>query len=395
MTASFSENPTLGKKDRVYLDEPLIHRDLKPENLFLHRSEEFGLMVKVLDFGIAMFKTRLESDELRLTQDNTLLGTPLYMAPEQVLGSREEIGPRTDVWAIGMIAYDMLVGDNYWKVPSLGMLLSRIALGHMPAPSEVVPSLPKTFDEWFFRSCSRELPTRFGSVREQVEALAAVLSVDPVWMDAVVPPASLVARVNTTSPLDQQQSVSRLAALPRAVRTNAPLGSGALTAVQAPSVSSRAVTASLPGRKPAESAPSTELAAPAKQEQAASSTGNRKRWSLLLLLLLPMIGVGLLVVFLRPSGGGNVAASAPASTPANVQPDSAKPDSAKAVPADTPSQTAALVERDRSAEPTSRSGKKASTKGRGKTSLRAEGKASSVGKNGKERSKIDYDPVAP
>jgi serine/threonine protein kinase len=134
--------------------------------LFLHRSEEFGLMVKVLDFGIAMFQTRFGNAEFRLTQDNSLLGTPLYMAPEQVLGNRDDISPQTDIWAIGMIVFDMLTGQTYWRVPNLGVLLSKIALGDMPAPSTYAPALPKAFDDWFARSCAHARNNRFSSVRE-------------------------------------------------------------------------------------------------------------------------------------------------------------------------------------------------------------------------------------
>jgi serine/threonine-protein kinase len=391
----------------------IIHRDLKPENLFLHRSEEFGLMVKVLDFGIAMFKTRLESGELRLTQDNTLLGTPLYMAPEQVLGNREEICPGTDVWAIGMIAYDMMVGDNYWKVPSLGMLLSRIALGHMPAPSEVVPSLSKAFDAWFFRACSRELPTRFATVREQVEALAMLLSVEPHWIDSVTPPPSLLARVNEVSPPDVEHSVSRLAALPRSVRANALAGG---VAASADAKVSAATSAGVPNAAQvtvkdvaAAAASSTEAGEPqaadparAKAEdgkdtaQAAkpeSLPGTRKRWVLLLLLLLlPMLGAGLFVLFHRATGNGS-----PENSPTAKPKEAPKTEPASAQVGETPksADTASDNAQGNETESNHHGGKRAAGKGRAKTSSKLDGKASAVGKSAKGRAKIDYDPVAP
>ena len=385
----------------------IIHRDLKPENLFLHRSEEFGLMVKVLDFGIAMFKTRLESGELRLTQDNTLLGTPLYMAPEQVLGSREEICPRTDVWAIGMIAYDMLVGDNYWKVPSLGMLLSRIALGHMPAPSEVVPSLSKEFDAWFFRSCSRELPARFATVREQVEALATILSVEPNWIDSVTPPPSLLARVNEVSPPDVEHSVSRLSALPRSVRANALAGGvpssadakvSATTAASVAPGNTKSLAAATLSSTEAGEGRATDRASPqveeAKQtEQVAktgASPGTRKRWMLLLLLLIPMLGAGLFVLLHRTTGNANPEPTATAKPPESPKTEPASPGQTPK-PADASSESGQGSE----TESASHGGKRPSAKGRGKTSSKLDGRASAVGKSAKGKAKIDYDPVAP
>ncbi len=340
-------------------------------------------MVKVLDFGIAMFKTRLESDKLRLTQDNTLLGTPLYMAPEQVLGSREEIGPRTDVWAIGMLAYDMLVGDNYWKVPSLGMLLSRIALGHMPAPSDVIPSLSKTFDEWFFRSCSRELPVRFASVREQVEALASVLSVDPVWIDAVSPPPSLLARVNAVSPPEQQRTASRLAVLPRSAGATVLPASGVAAAAASPSADA-AKPASRSASVNTESA-NTDPANPAKDK-------GTRRWLLVLLVFFSLVGVGLFAILTRPSGNGSATSKATETAP--VQSHSRPVTTA---PTETPHHKESVPEPSRSTETESpiRSSKKSQTKSKGRASAKSEGKTASVAKSAKGKAKIDYDPVAP
>ena len=187
----------------------IIHRDLKPENLFLHRSPELGLIVKVLDFGIAMFQSPVGSTEMRLTQDQSVLGTPLYMAPEQILGNRDQIAPQTDMWALAMIAYDMLVGECYWQVPNLAQLVSRIALLKQPAPSSQAPSLPKTFDLWFAKACAYEAGDRFQSVTEQVDALAYALQVDPAWLDATIPPDTLLARFNEASPPKQESVRSR------------------------------------------------------------------------------------------------------------------------------------------------------------------------------------------
>ena len=81
----------------------IVHRDLKPDNLFLCQSEEEGDRVKILDFGIAKLV------ETTMQASTHAAGTPLYMAPEQTKRGRE-IGPWTDIWALGLIAYTLLVG---------------------------------------------------------------------------------------------------------------------------------------------------------------------------------------------------------------------------------------------------------------------------------------------
>src|SRR5262249_41483169 len=86
----------------------IVHRDLKPENLFVTRRDDGSPCGKILDFRIA--KVIAQSHQAEGTQ---ALGTPLYMAPEQIRG-KGDIGPGADVYALGHIAYTLLVGEAYW-----------------------------------------------------------------------------------------------------------------------------------------------------------------------------------------------------------------------------------------------------------------------------------------
>src|SRR5262249_19375207 len=96
----------------------LVHRDLKPENMFLHRREEGGLIVKILDFGLVRQSEAVGGPAgARLTQTGTILGTPMYVSPEQALG--EKVGSQTDIWALGMIAYELLAGKGYWEIDNV------------------------------------------------------------------------------------------------------------------------------------------------------------------------------------------------------------------------------------------------------------------------------------
>lgn len=84
---------------------PLVHRDLKPENVLILRHEDGRERVKVVDFGLALL---LRSDETRLTTDGSVSGTPVYMSPEQA--RNDELDPRSDIYAIGCILYELLCG---------------------------------------------------------------------------------------------------------------------------------------------------------------------------------------------------------------------------------------------------------------------------------------------
>jgi serine/threonine-protein kinase len=150
----------------------IVHRDLKPENLFLSERDDGSATLKIVDFGIA--KLGAASAQ---TVTGQMLGTPLYMAPEQVNGQNALVGPRTDVWAIGIIAFRLLTGRHYWISQSLPQLAMMVTSQPMPPPSTLDASLGPTFDAWFLRCCARPVEQRFGTVGEAVAALASALRV--------------------------------------------------------------------------------------------------------------------------------------------------------------------------------------------------------------------------
>src|SRR5262249_29871170 len=110
----------------------VVHRDLKPDNIFLVPSEAGGTVsdrVKVLDFGIS----KIRGSSTVPTQESALLGTPQYMAPEQAYGKNRTIDQRTDVWALGTIVYEMLVGAPAFSGETLAQVILSIV--NDPAPS--------------------------------------------------------------------------------------------------------------------------------------------------------------------------------------------------------------------------------------------------------------------
>ena len=152
----------------------IIHRDLKPANLYLTQRDDGTPLVKILDFGIAKLVDGVSGE---LTQDGTIFGTPWYMSPEQARGQASKVGPSIDLWALGLIAFRLLTGRNYWTAEGMAALIGQIVYDPMPPPSQMAPHLGPRFDEWFARACNREVEHRFTSASEEVKQLAEALGV--------------------------------------------------------------------------------------------------------------------------------------------------------------------------------------------------------------------------
>jgi len=149
----------------------IVHRDLKPDNIFIVRNDDEEV-VKVLDFGIAKMETALAETAAKIsTQEGSLLGTPHYMSPEQVRGYG--VDWRSDLWALGMIAFECVCGRLPFEGRSVGDILVMICSEPLPVPSTLRP-LPPSFDAWFAKAASRDLEARFQSAKEMAEALRAV-----------------------------------------------------------------------------------------------------------------------------------------------------------------------------------------------------------------------------
>ena len=154
----------------------VVHRDLKPDNLFLTERDDGSPRLKILDFGIA----KVIAKDLESAQRTATIGTPLYMAPEQIHGGA--IGPAADLYALGQIAYAMVTGAAYWgdgwEGGAIYKLLMDVANGvREPASvraARVGVHLPPAFDPWFAKAAALEPEQRFDSARVMVQALAQV-----------------------------------------------------------------------------------------------------------------------------------------------------------------------------------------------------------------------------
>jgi serine/threonine-protein kinase len=150
----------------------IIHRDLKPDNIWLVKSEAAFESVKVLDFGIA--KLRAASDKANLTQKGMILGTPYYMSPEQ--GRGEELDPRSDVYSLGIILYQMLTG----QVPFKGDSAMAVVVKHINEPPQPLRQLradiPERVEHVALRAISKSRESRQDSARTLALEFEAALS---------------------------------------------------------------------------------------------------------------------------------------------------------------------------------------------------------------------------
>lgn len=148
----------------------IVHRDLKPDNIFLVPGDEHEL-AKVIDFGIAKCTCFAPGQlDAGATRTGALLGTPFYMSPEQASGSKL-IDHRTDVWSLGIIAYECMTGQRPYVSDSIGGLILKICTGEACVPSRQAP-VPDGFDAWFARCAAKDPAERYSSARDAVTALS-------------------------------------------------------------------------------------------------------------------------------------------------------------------------------------------------------------------------------
>jgi serine/threonine protein kinase len=154
----------------------IVHRDLKPDNVFLVKNEEESL-TKVLDFGVAKW-TAPDISESGLTRPGSVVGTPYYMSPEQIQGSRD-IDHRADLWALAAIACECLTGRRPFEARDFAQLAVML-LGNQgrPLPSTLGP-VPPHFDAWFLRATDPDISRRFQTAREMAQTLAPICDVVP------------------------------------------------------------------------------------------------------------------------------------------------------------------------------------------------------------------------
>ncbi|HUG93010.1 MAG TPA: serine/threonine-protein kinase, partial [Planctomycetaceae bacterium] len=186
-------------------DRGLIHRDIKPANLWLEGPKQ---RVKILDFGLA----RAVADTTELTASGAVVGTPWYMSPEQARG--EQVDPRSDLFSLGCVLYQMCTGEPPFKGTDVLSVLSALALHHPPPPAELASDLPADVSRLVMELLAkdaRERPASARAVAEELDHIARELAGTAVRR---TPAAHEVASGSSPARPASRRTIDSIAVLP-------------------------------------------------------------------------------------------------------------------------------------------------------------------------------------
>jgi serine/threonine-protein kinase len=184
----------------------IIHRDLKPQNIFLAHDDSGDERAKLLDFGVS----KIRDSQSLVTTDARLIGTPSYMAPEQAEGRHDDVGPSTDLWAMGAILYEMATGDLAFDGTSMPAVLYKICSRDAEPITGRRPDAPAAFVELIREVLTRDLDARMSDadvfrvrLRESLSTVANVRYSDSQVLAAR--PLSLATPVSATRPTPRRK----------------------------------------------------------------------------------------------------------------------------------------------------------------------------------------------
>lgn len=215
-----------GHLNREGRPTPIVHRDLKPSNIFLSARDDGQPLVKILDFGAA----KVLSQSAKVS--GLVHGTPLFMASEQALG--EPSSPATDIWAFGLIAFNLLTGSCYWLTAQRDgteaqLFAEILMLPLVPASQRArqlgrTRELPPAFDRWFSQCVNRDPSQRFTSAGAAAGELARLLGVETAQLSELprrspsTVPAAAAALIRGGEGAQQLETITALAHTPPLLR---------------------------------------------------------------------------------------------------------------------------------------------------------------------------------
>jgi serine/threonine-protein kinase len=268
----------------------IIHRDLKPANLFCVRRSDGQLSIKVLDFGISKMTDASGLRSGSVTRTSALMGSPLYMSPEQLRSSRD-VKAQTDIWALGVILFELMTGRAPFVAESVPELAIRIATDPTPSIRTFRPEVPAALEAVIFQCLEKEarkrppnvaelalalLPFAPRRARATVERISGIIAAAGLSVSALAVPASprAVERIETQISDGTLPAVGRTTAVPPPTRRLAVIAVGVAAVITLGGAwALRGVTSSRggPGTAPASNAVSPPPLSPPPSSPAGPS----------------------------------------------------------------------------------------------------------------------------
>ena len=155
----------------------IVHRDLKPQNVQLVTKADGSLQVKLLDFGVAKILASPDGVQSAKTRTGSLMGTPLYMSPEQCKGARA-VDYRADIYSLGVMLFEMLAGRPPFLAEGIGELFTLHMFQRAPLLRDIAPNVPPHMAAAVMRSLAKEPQDRFQSMEEFRAAFAGELELE-------------------------------------------------------------------------------------------------------------------------------------------------------------------------------------------------------------------------
>jgi eukaryotic-like serine/threonine-protein kinase len=180
----------------------IVHRDIKPENIFFTQSDG-DVVIKILDFGIAK---RQGDDSFSATSTGSMMGTPLYMSPEQVLSSKH-VHHASDLWSLGVVAYHALTGILPFDGETVGAICVAINDGKFKPVSSLRADVPAGIDAWIERALAHDPGSRFESAKQMSDSLARLLGRSRGSIPSLEPSAARTMAPDPALPLDRRPNL--------------------------------------------------------------------------------------------------------------------------------------------------------------------------------------------
>ena len=200
----------------------VVHRDIKPGNIILTKDEQGDENAKVLDFGIAKLREAAGNAQQGMTMTGMVVGTPLYMSPEQFMGKKagEEIDGRTDIYSLGVVLYQMVTAQLPFDGDTLYSLMMQHMEGVVRPPHELAPELhiPESLSQIIVKAIDKDRGKRFQTADEFVAALVEVSkeqtgtvpSVNAAVPNFIAPPVVATAPVSAITEKTEPSPIAKV-----------------------------------------------------------------------------------------------------------------------------------------------------------------------------------------